>query len=85
MKCANFISVKLVFYVKEFEDMREEGKSKAVSVQAWTGPEDSRRLSLPHLKQSTHEGGKVGSLTHRPPLTPLPRQEIFLIRISVRS
>jgi hypothetical protein len=33
------------------------------------------------LRQSAHEGGKVVSSTHRPPLT----QEIFLIIISVRG
>jgi len=34
------------------------------------------------LRQSAHEGGKVVSPTHRPPLTP---QEIFLVLISVRG
>ena len=33
-------------------------------------------------RQSAHEGGKVVSPTHRPPL---PTQEIFLVLISVRS
>jgi hypothetical protein len=40
----------VVFDVKELEDKGEDGKSKAMPVQAWTGPEDSRRLSLPYLK-----------------------------------
>jgi len=43
-------------------------KGKAIPLQAWTGPEGSRRLRLPDFK--THEGGKVVSLTHRPPLPP---------------
>ena len=34
-------------------------------------------------RQSTHEGGKVVSPTHRPPLP--PPQEIFLVPISVRG
>ena len=33
-------------------------------------------------RQSAHEGGKVVSPTHRPPLPP---KEIFLVLISVRS
>jgi len=33
-------------------------------------------------RQSAHEGGKVVSLTHRPPFTP---QEVFLVLISVRG
>jgi hypothetical protein len=32
-------------------------------------------------RQSAHEGGKVVSLTHRPPFTP---REVFLVLISVR-
>jgi hypothetical protein len=36
-------------------------------------------------RQSTHKGGKVVSLTHRPPLPPPPPpKEIFLVLISVR-
>jgi hypothetical protein len=45
-------------------------KGKAIPLQAWTGPEGSGRLRLTDSKQSTHEGGKVVSLTHRPPLPP---------------
>jgi hypothetical protein len=52
-------------------------KGKAIPLQAWTGPEGSRRLRI--LRQSTHEGGKVVSPTHRPPLP----QETFLVLISV--
>src|SRR5215469_11764663 len=39
-------------------------------LQALTGPEGSRRLGSQILKQSAHEGGKVVSPTHRPPLPP---------------
>jgi hypothetical protein len=57
-----------------------EGKFKAIPLQAWTGPEGSRRLRLPYF-MTTHEGGKVVSLKNRPPLPP---QEIFLVLISIR-
>jgi len=40
-------------------------RSKAIPLQAWTGPEGSQ-IS----RQSAHEGGKVVSPTHRPPLPP---------------
>jgi len=40
--------------------------SKAVLVQAWTGPEISRGFS----RQSTDEGGKIVRPTQRPPLPP---------------
>jgi len=43
---------------------------KAIPLQAWTGPEGSRRLSLQITRQLAHECGKVVSLTHRPPLPP---------------
>jgi hypothetical protein len=46
-------------------------KGKATPLQALTGPEGSRRLRLPDfLRQSAHEGGRVVSPTHRPPLPP---------------
>ena len=45
-----------------------KGKGKAVPLQAWTGPEDSRKLRLPDFVITAQDGGKVVSLTHRPPL-----------------
>jgi len=45
-------------------------KGKAIPLQAWTGPEGSKRLRLPDFRQSAHEGGKVVSPTHQPPLPP---------------
>jgi len=39
-------------------------------------------LRLSDFKNSSHEGGKVVSPTHRPPLPPYPR-EIFLVIIYV--
>ena len=48
-----------------------KGKGKAIPLQAWAGPEGSRRLRLPDFKTiGTHEGGKVVSPTHRSPLPP---------------
>jgi hypothetical protein len=38
--------------------------------QAWSGPEGSRKLRFPDLMTTAQDGGKVVSLTHRPPLTP---------------
>jgi len=47
-----------------------EGKGKAVQLQAWTGPEGSRKLRFPDFVTKAQGGGKVVSLTHRPPLPP---------------
>ena len=47
-----------------------EGKGKAVPLQAWSGPEGSRKLRFPDLMTTAQGGGKVVSLTHRPPLPP---------------
>jgi len=43
-------------------------KGKAVRLQAWTGPEGPRKLRLPDFVTTAQDGGKVVSLTHRPPL-----------------
>ena len=46
------------------------GKGKEVPLQAWSGPEGSRKLRFPDFMTTAQDGGKVVSLTHRPPLTP---------------
>ena len=47
-----------------------ETKGKAVPLQAWSGPEGSRKLRFPDFMTTAQDGGKVVSLTHRPPFTP---------------
>jgi hypothetical protein len=42
--------------------------NKAVPLQAWSGPEGSRKLRFPDLLTKAQDGGKVVSLKHRPPL-----------------
>jgi len=44
-------------------------KVKAVLLQAWSGPEGSRKLRFPDFMTMAQDGGKV-SLMHRPPLPP---------------
>jgi len=43
---------------------------KAVPLQAWSGPEGSRKLRFPDFMTTAQDGGKVVSLMHRPPLPP---------------
>jgi hypothetical protein len=45
-------------------------KDKAVPLQAWSGPEVSRKLKFPDFMTTAQDGGKVVTLTHRPPLPP---------------
>jgi len=47
-----------------------KGKGKAVPLQARSGPEGSRKLRFPDFVTTAQDGGKVVSLTHRPPLPP---------------
>ena len=51
-------------------EFRSVGNVKSVPLQAWSGPEDSRKLRFPDFMTTAQEGGKVVSLTHRPPLPP---------------
>ena len=46
------------------------GKGKAVPLQAWSGPKGSRKLRFPDFMTTAQDGGKVVTLTHRPPLPP---------------
>ena len=45
-------------------------KTKAVPLQAWSGPEGSRKLRFADFMTTVQDGGKVVSLTHWPPLPP---------------
>jgi len=47
-----------------------KGKGKTVPLEAWSGPEGYRKLRLPGFMTTAQDGGKVVSLTHRPPLSP---------------
>jgi len=55
--------------------------SKTIPLQAWSGPEGSRKLRFPDFMTTAQDGVKVVSLTHR---SPLP-QEMLLVIISVRG
>jgi len=56
-------------------------KGKAVPLQAWTGPEGSRKLWFPDFVTMAQFGGRLSALrTDR-----LYPQEILLILISVRD
>jgi hypothetical protein len=50
--------------------LKFKGKGKVIPLQPLTGPEGCRKLGSQILRQSAHEGGKIVSPTHRPPLTP---------------
>jgi len=45
-------------------------KGKAVPLQACSDTEGSRKLRFPDFMKTVQDGGKVVSLTHRPPLPP---------------
>jgi len=57
------------------------GKGKAVPLQAWSGPEGSRKLGFTDYMTTAQGGCKVVSPTNRPPLP----QEMLLVLISVRG
>jgi hypothetical protein len=43
---------------------------KTVALQAWSGPEGSRKLRFPDYMTTAQDGGKAVSLRHWPPLPP---------------
>jgi len=66
-------------YIHSYEF--QEGKGKAVPLQAWSGPEGSRKLRFPDFMTKAQDGGKVVSLRQRP----FYPQEIYLVLITVRG
>jgi hypothetical protein len=47
-----------------------KGKGKAVPLEAWSGPEGSRKLRFPDFMTTEQDVGKFVNLTHRPPFPP---------------
>ena len=66
------------------ETCRGKGKGKvnAVPLQAWSGPECSKKLRFQDIVKMAQDGGKVVSPKYRPPLSP---QKILLVLIPVRG
>ena len=61
--------------------MVNKKKGKAVPLQAWTGPEGSRKLGFPDFVTTAQDSGRLSALrTGR-----LYPQEIVLVLISVRG
>ena len=52
------------------DDNNNNNKGKAVPLQAWSGPEGSRKLRFPEYMTTAQDDSKVVSLTHRSPLPP---------------
>jgi len=53
---------------RSYENVKDQAKHSAL--QAWSGPEGSRKLRLADFMTRAQDGGKVVSLTHRPILPP---------------
>ena len=47
-----------------------KGKGKAVPLQALSGPEGFEEVKFPDFMTTAQDGGKIVSLTHKPPLPP---------------
>ena len=50
--------------------IKGKGKGKAVPLETCSDPEGSMKLRSPDFMTTAQDGGKVVSLTHRPPLPP---------------
>jgi hypothetical protein len=61
--------LKSSWYV-ELSNEELQKKGKAVLLQAWGGPEVSRKLRFPDFLTNAQDGGKVVSLMHQPHLPP---------------
>jgi len=67
----NDVFISFIDYIKDLNKLKQfKVKGKAVPLQAWTGPEGSRKLRFPDYATTAQDGGKVVSLTHRPHLPP---------------
>ena len=62
------IFVSFFVAVASFEPKVLQVKGKAVPLQAWSGPEGSRKLRFPDYITTAQDGGKVVSPTYWPTL-----------------
>ena len=75
------ISYVVVFFYSDIYTTKVKGKGKAVQLQAWTGPEGSRKLRFPDFVTTAQDGGRLSALrTGR-----IYPQEIHPVLISVRG
>ena len=75
----------IIFHLADGTTVTHTHTHKAVPLQAWTGPQDSRKLRFPDYMTTAQDGGKVVSPTHRQPLpAPTPR-EMLQVLVSVRG
>jgi len=60
----------LLFVSNRASTVKRLGEGEAVPLEASSGPEGSSKLRFPDYMTTAQVGGKVVSLTHRPPLPP---------------
>ena len=70
--CGSYVTYHCVTiaYSIQYSDMLYRFVGNLVPLQAWSGLEHSRKLRFPDFMTTAHDGGKVVSLMHRPPLPP---------------
>jgi hypothetical protein len=53
--------------ISNFDTINSNSNGKAVPLEAWSGPEVSRKLRFPDFMTTAQDGGKIVSLKHRTP------------------
>ena len=61
-----------------------KGKGKAIPLQAWSGPEGSRKLKFPDFTTTAQGGGKFVSLKHRTHLLPGNPPDTHFCQVLIR-
>ena len=59
-----------VVFLGEIHGVACSYEGKSVPLQAWSGPEGTRKLRFPDYVTMDPNGGKIVSLTYRSPLPP---------------
>ena len=65
-----FLVKLLLKHISQYVNNKVANKGKSVPLQAWSGPEGSRKLRFPDFMTTAQGASKVVSPTHRPHLPP---------------
>jgi len=81
VRCEYYVFFGRDLYDELITSLQEKDKGKAIPLQAWSGPEGSRKLRFPDFMATAQDGGRLSALH----TGHIYLHEMLLVLISVRG